>query len=152
MRRSGIFSSPQARCGDAVSVSRWLLFFALSLKLIWRLPLKRRSRAALPEAAGAVVFRIRCAWIRLRAARQSRLQSGVWPVRRPRSSITIATFPGRKARTVSRFNLFIPVGTHELARLRPFFGRLFRSDRRARWSRATLKVSAHQWRPLLVLR
>ena len=36
------------------------------------------------------------------------LHSGVWPVRRLRSSITIATFPGRNARAVRRFNLFAP--------------------------------------------
>ena len=45
----------------------------------------------------------------LRAARQP-LHSGVWPVRRLRSSINIATFPGRKARTVRRVNLIAPRG------------------------------------------
>src|SRR5213078_1017723 len=38
---------------------------------------ERRSRAALPEAAGAVVFRIRCAWVgcapRVKAASVRRL-------------------------------------------------------------------------------
>ena len=37
-------------------------------------------------------------------------QFGRRPVRRLRSSINIATFPGRKARTVSRFNLIAPRG------------------------------------------
>jgi len=66
--------SPRRRGFD---LEMWLLFFALSLKRVWRLPLKRRSRAALPEAAGAVVFRIRCAWVgcapRVKAASVRRL-------------------------------------------------------------------------------
>src|SRR5208282_6055233 len=44
------------------------------------------------------------------APRVMPLHPGDWPVRRLRSSINIATFPGRKARTVSRINRIAPSG------------------------------------------
>ena len=92
----------------------WLLFFALSLK---RSGDCGAERGFAPRAPGSLTGRrsvqsdaefVALESV-LRAARQP-LHSGVWPVRRLRSSINIATFPGRKARTVRRFNLIAPRG------------------------------------------
>ena len=51
----------------------------------------------------AARYRIRR--VKLRCAARHAASSCHWPVRRPRSSINIVTFPARRVRTVNRFNL-----------------------------------------------
>jgi len=60
------------------------------------------ARRRIPEACSQVQNSSR---FKLRCAARHAASSCHWPVRRPRSSINIVTFPARRVRTVNRFNL-----------------------------------------------
>jgi hypothetical protein len=66
--------------------------------LVAESPLRRITPEACSQVQNSSRFKLRC------AARHA-ASSCHWPVRRPRSSINIVTFPARRVRTVNRFNL-----------------------------------------------
>ena len=103
-------------------VSRaWFAVLCVVAQTVWRLRGEALFAPRTPGSltgppAGAVGCRIRCARVCICAPRVGPRHSGVWPVRRLHSSINIATFPGRKTRTVSRFNLSPHGATREAPR------------------------------------
>jgi hypothetical protein len=129
MRVSGIVGEPPGK-GRVWLVSKaWIVFFALSLKR----SVDCAFRVASATGSISRAWRVQSAaeFVALIGApRVLPLHSGSRPVRRLRCSITIATFPGRNARAVRRFNLFAPASERWIGGAALIVGHYSRRSRR----------------------